>query len=284
MIDGECLDNFVDQRVVDKLGLETRPHPSPYELHWLHEEKKVLVHRQVDLPFSIGRYTDIVRCDVVSMEVSHLVFARPWKVYKEAVQHEGTNSYSFRHLGKKIKLVPQTPKEVATDQKIMRDKREQERKDLEEALKMQELEEVEEAQIEDVIREINKQQEMDTEILEEKQILLSEPSKSLTSLGDVVKKVSEFHFIFRPTSFVLQETKVLEEFLNSRTNSFKEGGIDAIHGTPSRDYIFYIWKRHPRCKMDLELSHNLGEPTLYFRLDPKYCLFISVYLFLFCVK
>ena len=63
--------------------------------------------RRVHVPFSIGKkYKDEIWCDVVEMDVCHLLLGRPWQ-YDRAVQHDGrTNSYSFMFEGVKVILVP----------------------------------------------------------------------------------------------------------------------------------------------------------------------------------
>ena len=65
------------------------------------------VDKRVRVPFSIGKkYKDEIWCDVVEMDVCHLLLGRPWQ-YDRAVQHDGrTNSYSFMFEGVKIILVP----------------------------------------------------------------------------------------------------------------------------------------------------------------------------------
>ena len=64
------------------------------------------VDRRVRVPFSIGKkYKDEIWCDVVEMDVFHLLLGRPWQ-YDRAVQHDGqTNLYSFMFEGTKIILV-----------------------------------------------------------------------------------------------------------------------------------------------------------------------------------
>jgi hypothetical protein len=89
----------------------------------------MVVNRQVEVCFKIGRYEDVVLCDVVPMEACHLLLGRPWQFDKK-VCHEGySNKYSFVHHGRKIVLVPLKPSEVREDQKKMREKNEQERKE-----------------------------------------------------------------------------------------------------------------------------------------------------------
>ncbi|XP_027348077.1 uncharacterized protein LOC113859528 [Abrus precatorius] len=114
-------------RLVEKLGLETTPHPKPYKLQWLNEEGEIIVNKQVTIGFTIGNYKNEVICDVVPMEAGHLLLGRPWQFDKN-VTHSGTsNKISFIHNSKKITLIPLTPKQVMEDQLKMKIKRDQEK-------------------------------------------------------------------------------------------------------------------------------------------------------------
>jgi len=44
------------------------PHPKPYKLHWLNEDRDLTVNHQVKGKLSIGKYENNVFCDVVPME------------------------------------------------------------------------------------------------------------------------------------------------------------------------------------------------------------------------
>ena len=65
------------------------------------------VSQSACVTFSIGKkYKDEIWCDVVDMDVCHLLLGRPWQ-YDRAVQHDGrTNCYSFMFNGTRITLVP----------------------------------------------------------------------------------------------------------------------------------------------------------------------------------
>jgi hypothetical protein len=84
IIDGGSCTNVASTRLVSKLELETKPHPRPYKLQWLSESVEMLVDKQVEVCFSIGQYEDVVVCDVVPMEASHLLLGRPWQFDKKS--------------------------------------------------------------------------------------------------------------------------------------------------------------------------------------------------------
>ncbi|XP_019447284.1 PREDICTED: uncharacterized protein LOC109350507 [Lupinus angustifolius] len=77
IIDSGSCTNVASARLVLKLNLETKTHPTPYQLQGLSEVGEMLVDKQVEVPFTIGNYEDSVLCDVVEMEASHLLLGRP---------------------------------------------------------------------------------------------------------------------------------------------------------------------------------------------------------------
>jgi hypothetical protein len=101
--------NIVSEEAVRKLGLETKSHPSPYQLEWLTKGNEVRVSKYCQVPFSIGaKYMDHVWCDVVDMTMCHLLLGKPWQDDKTAVYNETKNTYSFL-LGKTKLTLLQSP-------------------------------------------------------------------------------------------------------------------------------------------------------------------------------
>ncbi|XP_024011296.1 uncharacterized protein LOC112086558 [Eutrema salsugineum] len=116
IIDGGSCTNVASTSMVDKLGLETRKHPHPYNLRWLNNQRQLKVTKQVTVPIIIGRYEDEVICDVLPMEAGHLLLGRPWQFDKKAIHNGFSNRHSFEHQGRKIVLAPLSPHEVYLDQ------------------------------------------------------------------------------------------------------------------------------------------------------------------------
>jgi len=104
IIDGGSCTNVASSRLVQKLSLDTTPHPKPYKLQWLSDHGDLVVDRQVLLDFSIGKYSDQILCDVVPLEASHVLLGRPWQFDRD-VHHDGhTNTYSFLFKKQRIPL------------------------------------------------------------------------------------------------------------------------------------------------------------------------------------
>ncbi|XP_019434209.1 PREDICTED: uncharacterized protein LOC109340897, partial [Lupinus angustifolius] len=109
-----CAD-VVSTRLVSKLKLVTRTHPTPYRLQWLSEVGEMIVNQQAEIPFSIGKYEDSVLCDVVVMEASHMLLGRPWQYDRKAIHDGFSNKYTFMHCNKKIVLSPLSPRQEFED-------------------------------------------------------------------------------------------------------------------------------------------------------------------------
>ncbi|XP_024015861.1 uncharacterized protein LOC112089116 [Eutrema salsugineum] len=116
IIDGESCTNVASTTMVEKLGLETRKHPQPYSLRWLNNQRQLKVTKQVSVPLSIGRYEDQVVCDVLPMEVGHILLGRPWQFDKKAIHAGFTIKHTFEHHGRNITLAPLSPRDVYLDQ------------------------------------------------------------------------------------------------------------------------------------------------------------------------
>eukprot|EP00253_Pinus_taeda_P009621 PITA_09621 len=106
IIDSGSTNNLVSTEMVEKLELKRLKHPTPYKVSWLQKGHQLLVDEQCDVEFQIGRYKDKVICDVMPMDVCHILLGKPWQ-YDRKVVHDGlTNCYKFVKDGIKHTLVP----------------------------------------------------------------------------------------------------------------------------------------------------------------------------------
>ena len=106
IIDSGSIDNLVATEMVEKLGLKRLKHPTPYKVSWLQKGHQLLVDEQCEVEFHIGIYKDKVICDIMPMDVCHILLGRPWQ-YDRKVVHDGkTNCYKFVKDGIKHMLVP----------------------------------------------------------------------------------------------------------------------------------------------------------------------------------
>uniref|UniRef100_A0A151UDV5 Uncharacterized protein n=1 Tax=Cajanus cajan TaxID=3821 RepID=A0A151UDV5_CAJCA len=77
IVDSGSSSNFCSTRLIDKLALTTKPHPKPYKMKWINEERRIVVNQQASIPISIGKYKEEVLCDIVPLEASHVLLGRP---------------------------------------------------------------------------------------------------------------------------------------------------------------------------------------------------------------
>lgn len=106
IIDSGSTENLVVVEIVEKLGLKNLKHPTPYKVSWLQKGHQLLVDEQCEVEFQIGRYKDKIICDVMPMDVCHILLGRPWQFDRSAVHDGKTNFYKFVKDGIKHTLVP----------------------------------------------------------------------------------------------------------------------------------------------------------------------------------
>ncbi|XP_033148793.1 uncharacterized protein LOC117134443 [Brassica rapa] len=107
VIDSGSCRNVISESAVLKLGLRRSNHPAPYKLVWLQEGIDIRVVHRVLVSLSIGEYyKDKIYCDVVPMDVSHILLGRPWQYDREVMHNGRTNEYSFFFEKRRIVLLP----------------------------------------------------------------------------------------------------------------------------------------------------------------------------------
>jgi hypothetical protein len=114
-VDNGSTDNLVSIEMVEKLELETVAHMSPYKVSWLQKGHQVTVTKQCLVEFKIGGYRDEILCDVIPMDVWHLLLGRPWQ-YDRNVIHDGRkNTYTLEKNGRMHMLLPIEDKKVKAE-------------------------------------------------------------------------------------------------------------------------------------------------------------------------
>ena len=84
VIDSGSIDNLVSTEMVEKLSLKRTKHHVPYKVSWLHKGHQILVSEKCVVDFQIGPYKDKILCDVIPMDVFHILLGRPWKFDKKS--------------------------------------------------------------------------------------------------------------------------------------------------------------------------------------------------------
>jgi len=76
--DGGSIDNLVSTEVIEKLNLQKIKHPIPYKVYWFKNGHQLLVSEQCEIELQNANYKDKVLCDVMPMDVCHILLGRPW--------------------------------------------------------------------------------------------------------------------------------------------------------------------------------------------------------------
>jgi hypothetical protein len=115
IIDGGSCQNLASKELCTKLKLKYYPHPNPYCISWLSDVGEMKITNTVRVDFSIGNYTDTMECDVVPMNVCHLLLGRTWQ-YDRDVHHNGkANTHQQQWTGKDNILHPMTPQAIVNE-------------------------------------------------------------------------------------------------------------------------------------------------------------------------
>ncbi|XP_020682380.1 uncharacterized protein LOC110099531 [Dendrobium catenatum] len=112
LIDTGCTENVISRAVVQSLQLKTTKSPNPYKISWVKRGIEMAVTDMCKVVFSIGKhYASEVLCDVVDMDVCHLILGRPWQYDVGAIFDGRANTYSFDWKGKRLRLLPRNPEQ-----------------------------------------------------------------------------------------------------------------------------------------------------------------------------
>ncbi|PKU81321.1 RNA-directed DNA polymerase [Dendrobium catenatum] len=107
LVDNGCTENVVSKAVVHALQLKTTKHPQPYKISWVKKGMEISVTETCRVRFSIGKnYICEVLCDVVEMDVCHLILGRPWQFDVGAIYDGRANTYALEWKGKRLRLLP----------------------------------------------------------------------------------------------------------------------------------------------------------------------------------
>uniref|UniRef100_A0A2N9I5V1 CCHC-type domain-containing protein n=1 Tax=Fagus sylvatica TaxID=28930 RepID=A0A2N9I5V1_FAGSY len=112
---GSCI-NAVSSSLVTRLGVKLIPHPNPYKVSWV-DTSSIDIKERCLLSIQFMSYKDKIWCDVIPMDVGHVILGRPWLYDLDVTIYGRTNSCSFTFKGKKIKLNPLQPRHITEGKK-----------------------------------------------------------------------------------------------------------------------------------------------------------------------
>ena len=85
---------------------------SLYKVSWLQKGHKVTVTKQCLVEFKIGGYRDEILCDVIPMDVCHVLLGRPWQFDINVIHDGRKNTYTLEKNGRTHMLLPIEEKKV----------------------------------------------------------------------------------------------------------------------------------------------------------------------------
>jgi hypothetical protein len=112
IIDSGSTGNLVSTNMVEKLELEMTSHLTPFKVSCLQKGHQVTVTQQSLVNFKIGGYRDEILCDVIPMDVCHVLLGRPWKYDRNAIHDGRRNTYTLEKNGRTHMLLPIEEKKV----------------------------------------------------------------------------------------------------------------------------------------------------------------------------
>jgi hypothetical protein len=111
-VDSNRISNLVSTEMVENMELETVAHPSPYKVSWLQKGHQVNVTKKCLVEFKIGGYKDEILCDVIPMDVCHLLLGRPCQYDRNVVHDWRNNTYTLEKNGRMHMFLSIKDKEV----------------------------------------------------------------------------------------------------------------------------------------------------------------------------
>ena len=95
--------NVVSKDAVKLLNLKVEPHPNPFRVAWVNDHTLPVTQRCL-ISIQMGDYKDEIYCEVLPMDVAHVLLGRPWLYDLNVTNFGKDNFYSFKYKGKNIIL------------------------------------------------------------------------------------------------------------------------------------------------------------------------------------
>ncbi|PKA45837.1 hypothetical protein AXF42_Ash021358 [Apostasia shenzhenica] len=108
IIDSSSCMNILITSVIVRMSLKAEAHPQPYKVAWV-DETMIPVTQRCLVPIQLGTYSEKIWCDVLLMNIAHVLLGRPWLYDRYMIHYGRLNTYVFTFKGKKVKLNPAKP-------------------------------------------------------------------------------------------------------------------------------------------------------------------------------
>ena len=108
---GSCI-NAVSSKLVSLLGLKLVAHPKPYKVSWV-DDSSITIKDRCLVPIHILSYKAQISCDVIPMDVGHIILGQPWIYDLDVTLYGCSNSCFYKGLSlaqSKLSLLVQVKK------------------------------------------------------------------------------------------------------------------------------------------------------------------------------
>ena len=97
VIDDGSTMNVVAEFAIKRCCLKVESHPHPFKVAWVNKANLTVTHK-CKVSIQICGYKDEILCDVLPMDVAHILLGRPWFYDLGVSHHDRENTYTFRYL------------------------------------------------------------------------------------------------------------------------------------------------------------------------------------------
>lgn len=105
------MDYKLHQQIVEKLGLQVTLYLVPYSIRWVQSRGGLKVSSRCTILIKIGKFEDVVSCDILEMDVCHILLGRPWEFNNQAIHKGMENTYEVKKGKQHFTLLPSKPKQ-----------------------------------------------------------------------------------------------------------------------------------------------------------------------------
>ncbi|KAA8538962.1 hypothetical protein F0562_025654 [Nyssa sinensis] len=103
IVDTGSQKNLISTSLVQKLGLDTIPHPKPYPLGWIQKDMELKIDKQCTFQFAItNQFIDEITCEVVPIDICQVIFGSPYLWERDTIYYRRAQKYEFSKDGKKF--------------------------------------------------------------------------------------------------------------------------------------------------------------------------------------
>lgn len=105
-MDYGSIENVISLEMDEKCKLKKLPHLSPHKISWLNKNHSFIVEEQAWVEFELGEYKDKVLCEIIHVDVYHLILGRRWQFDVKAQNNGEKKTYLIEKDGRKFKMNP----------------------------------------------------------------------------------------------------------------------------------------------------------------------------------